>query len=90
MFNPFQQVGAIREAMRIKNELEAQTVEVEKNGVKILITGGQKIKSLVSNNRSDDDIKEAVNEAIKKSQEAAAKKLQQMSGSLQSLMGGGK
>ena len=88
MFNPFQQFGAIKEAMRIKNELEAQVVEVEKNGVKIVITGGQKIKSLESNGRSNDDIKEAVNEAIKKSQEAAAKKLQSMSGSIQSLLGG--
>ena len=49
----------------------------------------QKIKELSSNGQSDNDIKEAVNEAIKKSQEVAAKKLQQMGGGLSGLLGGG-
>lgn len=92
MFNPFQQLGEMKkmrdQAMQIQRQLEAEEISIEKNGVNIVITGNQKIQSLESNGRSDNDIKEAVNEAIKKSQEVAAKKLSQMSGGLKGLLGG--
>lgn len=92
MFNPFQQLGEIKKmrdsAMQIQRQLEAEEITVNKNGVVVIITGNQKIKSLESNGRSDGDIREAVNEAIKKSQEVAAKKLSQMSGGLKGLLGG--
>lgn len=93
MINPFKQIGEIKkmrdQAMQIQRELQAEEVIVDKNGVHIIITGDQKIKILESNGRSDDDIKEAINEAIKKSQEVAAKKLSQMGGGLGGLLGGG-
>jgi len=92
MFNPFQQLGDLKkmrdQAMQIQKQLQAEEIEVDKNGVWIKITGDQKIKSMQSNGRSDDDIKEAVNEAIKKSQEVAARKLSGMSGGLKGLLGG--
>lgn len=92
MFNPFQKIGEIKkmrdQAMAIQRELQAEQLMVEKNGVTIEITGDQKIQKLSSNGRSDDDIKEAVNEAIKKSQELAARKLSQMGGGLGGLLGG--
>ncbi len=53
----------------------------------ITITGDQKIAEIKTNGRSDNDIKEAVNEAVKKSQELAAKKLSQMQGGLSGLLG---
>ena len=94
MFNPFGQLGELKkmrdEAMAIQKQLQAEEVEVEKNGVRIVITGDQKIKEFASNGRSDEDVKEAVNEAVKKSQEVAARKLSQMGGGLQGLLGGGK
>lgn len=92
MFNPFQKIGEIKkmrdQAMQIQRELQAEMLIVEKNGVTIEIRGDQKIERISSNGRSDDDIKEAVNEAIKKSQEAAAHKLSQMGGGLGGLLGG--
>lgn len=92
MFNPFQQLGEIKkmrdQAMQIQKQLQAEQITVDKNGVHIVITGDQKIQSLQSNGRSDNDIREAVNEAIKKSQEVAAKKLSSMSGGLKGLLGG--
>lgn len=92
MFNPFQQLGEIKkmrdQAMQIQKQLQAEIITVDKNGVHIVITGDQKLQSLESNGRSDNDIKEAVNEAIKKSQEVAAKKLSSMSGGLKGLLGG--
>lgn len=91
MFNPLQQLGDLKkmrdQAMAIQKELQAEEIIIEKNGVSIIITGDQKVKSLQSNGRSDEDIKEAVNEAVKKSQEVAAKKLSQMSGGLGGLLG---
>lgn len=93
MMNPLKQLGDLKkmrdQAMAIQRELQGEEVTVEKNGVQIIITGDQKIKELSSNGRSDNDIKEAVNEAVKKSQEVAARKLQQMGGGLQGLLGGG-
>ncbi|MDO8583385.1 MAG: YbaB/EbfC family nucleoid-associated protein [bacterium] len=92
MINPFKQIGDINkmrnQAMQIQRELQAEEVVVDKNGVHIVISGDQKIKELSSNGQSDNDVKDAVNEAIKKSQEVAARKLQQMGGGLGGLLGG--
>lgn len=91
MFNPLQGLGDLKkmrdQAMEIQKQLQQEEVEVEKNGVRVLITGDQKIKELESNGKSDSDIKEAINEAIKKSQEIAARKLSQMGGGLGGLLG---
>lgn len=93
MINPFKQFGEIKkmrdQAMQIQRELQGEEVVVEKNGVHIVISGDQKIRVLESNGRSDNDIAEAVNEAIKKSQEVAARKLSQMGGGLGGLLGRG-
>ncbi len=91
MNNPLSQLGDLKkmrdQAMQIQRELQAEEVSVEKNGVEIVITGDQKIKEIKVNEKSDNDVKEAVNEAIKKSQEVAAKKLSQMQGGLGGLLG---
>lgn len=93
MNNPFGQLGELKkmrdQAMKIQKELQAEEVSVDSHGVQIVITGDQKIKDLTTNDRSDNDIKDAVNEAIKKSQEVAAKKLATMQGGLSGLLGGG-
>ncbi len=90
--NPFSQLGELKkmrdQAMAIQKALQQEILEIEKSGVVIVITGDQKIQSIQSNGRSDEDIRDAVNEAIKKSQEVAAKKLQQMGGGLGGLLGG--
>lgn len=91
MNNPFGQLGELKkmrdQAMQIQRLLSAEKIEVEKNGVNITITGDQKIQEIKTNGRSDNDIKEAINEAVKKSQEIAAKKLSQMQGGLGGLLG---
>ena len=94
MANPFSQLGELKrmrdQAMQIQRQLQAEEVEVEKNGVKITISGDQKLRSLETNGKSDKDIMDAVNESIKKSQEIAAKKLSEMQGGLSGLLGGNK
>ena len=90
--NPFGQLGELKkmrdQAMQIQKELQKEEVEIEKHGVRVVITGDQKLKTIESNGKNDDDIRDAVNEAIKKSQEVAAKKLQHMTGGLGGLLGG--
>lgn len=93
MMNPFGQLGELKkmrdQAMQIQKALQAEEITVEKHDIKVVITGDQKIKNIWTNGKSDDDIKDTINEAIKKSQEVAAKKLQQMGGGLGGLLGGG-
>jgi len=95
-FNPFGQLGEMKkmrdQAMAMQRELQTEIVEVSKRGVYVKIAGDQKIIEIKSNDKSDEDIREAVNEAVKKSQEVAAKKMQSMMGGLGGLAGmlGGK
>jgi nucleoid-associated protein EbfC len=95
-FNPFGQLGELKkmrdEAMAIQRQLKLEEVEVNKHGVYVRISGDQEIREIKSNDKSDNDIRGAVNEAIKKSQEVAAKKLQSMTGGMGGLGGllGGK
>ena len=95
-FNPFGQLGELKkmrdQAMQMQRELQSEIVEVSKKGVYVKISGDQKIIELKSNDKSDDDIREAINEAVKKSQEVAAKKMQSMMGGMGGLAGlmGGK
>lgn len=92
MMNPFSQLGELKkmrdQAMAIQKELQKEILDIEKSGVLVVISGDQKIQKIESNGRSDEDIRDAVNEAVKKSQEVAAKKLQQMGGGLGGLLGG--
>lgn len=93
MFDKLRQLGELKkmrdQAMEIQKQLQQEIIEVNKNGVRVVISGDQKIQTLETNGRSDDDVKEAVNEAVKKAQEVAARKLAQMSGGLGGLLGGG-
>lgn len=94
MFNPFKAVGDLKsmrdQAIRMQQTLAAEVVVVERNGIKIIMSGDQKIKSLTIDGVEDFRIKEVIAEAIRRSQEIAAKKLTEMSGGLQGLLGGGK
>jgi DNA-binding protein YbaB len=96
-FNPLGQLGELKkmrdQAMAMQRQLKMEEIEVSKHGVYIRISGDQEVREIKSNGKSDNDIKDAVNEAVKKSQEVAAKKLQEMTGGmggLGSLLGGGK
>ncbi len=94
MFDKLQQLKELKkmrdDAMAIQRALDAETVEVEKSGVKVKITLAQRIVSIESSGKGDEDITQAVNDAIKESQKEAAKKMQQMGGldSLKGMLGG--
>jgi len=91
MLNPFKSLGDLKQmrdqAMQIQQALSQEIITIEKNGVEVVITGDQKVQSIKVNGSLEYNISEAVNEAIKKSQEVAAKKLQEMGGGLGGLLG---
>ncbi len=93
MFNPLKSLGDLKsmrdQAMKMQQMLAGEEVVVERNGVKVVMSGDQKIKSRTVDGQEDWKVKEGIAEAIKKSQEIAAKKLTEMSGGLQGLLGGG-
>ena len=76
------------QALKMQQMLAQEEVTVEKNGVKVVMSGDQKIKELVIDGEEHHRAKEAIAEAIRKSQEIAARKLTEISGGLQGLMGG--
>jgi len=79
------------EAMQIQKALDSETIDVDKNGVRIKLTLAQRFISIEANGRSESDIVEAVNEAVKESQKQAARKMQGMVGmdGLKGMFGGG-
>lgn len=91
MFEKLQQLKELKrmrdQAMQIQRQLDEEVIEHEKHGVIVVITAAQKIRSIATNGASDDDIVDTINEAIKKSQEVAAKKMQGMMGGMDALKG---
>lgn len=90
--NPLKALGDLnqlrKQAKQMQQELQAEEITVERDDIVVVISGDQKIKHFSVQGISSDDAVEALNEAIKKSQELAAKKLQAMTGGLGGMMGG--
>lgn len=87
MFNPFKALGDVnamrKQALQIQTALEAEEFEVVKGNVRIVITGNQNVKIVEVDGVENDNIKAALNEVIKKSQQAAAMKLAEISKNFQ-------
>ena len=65
-------------AYRLKQAIEAESVDVEENGVKITIGGDLKIKNISVNNVKDETLKNVINNAIRKAQELQVLKMKEM------------
>jgi DNA-binding protein YbaB len=96
MFDKFQQMGQqvsqlkkIRDqAVQMQKQLQAEVIEVEENGIRVVMTGDQKVETVTIDGKYEERLVKVLNDAIKKSQQVAAKKLQEMSGGLKGLLGG--
>ncbi len=92
MMNPLKQMGDLKkmrdQAMALQKELQKEQVRVEDHDVVVVMSGDQQVVALEVNGARDEYVRDAVNKAIKKSQEIAAKKLSQMGGGLGGLLGG--
>lgn len=89
MFDKIKQLKQMRDqAMAVQKQLGGEEIVVERGAVRVVISGDQKIKEFTVQGVSSPVAVETLNEAIRKSQELAAKKLQEMSGGLTGLMKG--
>lgn len=84
MFNPLKGLGDLNEmrkkATAMQQALAQEEVVVEKDGVRIVMSGDQKIKEFSIDGMSDDRVKRAFEEALKRTQQIAASKLMSMGG----------
>jgi len=78
-----------QQAMQMQKNLAGQQVVVEENGVRVVMSGDQKVIELSIQGISNDVLNEVINKAIRKSQELAAKELMNVSGGMGGLLGGG-
>lgn len=82
MFNPFsgdfQQLQ--QQAQKMQTALQQEEVNVDKMGVTVKMRGDQQILEIAVDGIVENRIAEAINEAVKKTQELAAKKLIELSG----------
>jgi DNA-binding protein YbaB len=91
MFDKFKQIGQLGKLRSQAKELERQLAQVketrEKNGIKVVVTGNQKIEYLEINQEERKDIAEVINDAFKEVQKKSAKKMMEMGGGLSGLLG---
>ncbi|MEX1052299.1 MAG: YbaB/EbfC family nucleoid-associated protein [Patescibacteria group bacterium] len=79
MFNPFKGLGDIAKLQKMQKELQNQQVTVDLNGVTVVMRGDQKVIEIKVDGISENRIVEAINEAVKKTQQQAAYQLMEMS-----------
>jgi DNA-binding protein YbaB len=91
MFDKLQQLNELRkmrsQAMALQKQLDQIIESYEAKGIKVKVTGSQKIDYIEVDGEPRDDIKNAVNEAMKKVQKEAAKKMMEMGGGLGGILG---
>ena len=87
MVNPFKMLGDInqmrKQAGQIQASLEQEEFEVIQGNVRLIITGNQNVKLVEIDGVANEQLKQAFNDAIKQSQQAAAGKLAEISKNLQ-------
>lgn len=83
MIGPFGGLGDLpklhQQAQALQAALQKEQVVVEKNGVKVTVRGDQVLQEVEIDGVIENRIADAVNEAVKKTQELAAKKLIEIS-----------
>jgi DNA-binding protein YbaB len=91
VLDKFKKLGELKklrsQALQMQRELAAEQIEVEEGGIRVVVTGDQKIQSIKINNEEQKSLVGVLNKAIQKAQQKAAAKLSQMSGGLTGLLG---
>ena len=83
----FGKAGTLIKLKQMQNQLAKERVEVEENGVKVVVSGEMKIRELRTNGQPDDKIADAVNKAMEKAQKLSAEKMQEMGPLLSEVFG---
>lgn len=92
MFDKFKQIGQLnkmrQQASALQKELEKIIETVEKNEWSVSVTGYQKLRYIKKDGEDMAFLVDLINEAMKKVQKEAAKKMMEMGGGLSGLLGG--
>jgi len=82
MFNPLKGLGNLQQlqqqAKQMQQALQKEEVTIEKNGVVITVRGDQRIINVEIDGVMENRVTDAINDAVKKTQELAARKLMEM------------
>jgi DNA-binding protein YbaB len=87
MFDKLQQMREMqKQAQELKKQMEAEIIEYEKDGIKVVINGAQEIQSISFDDGFDfsdspkvgEQLKSVFNKATKESQKVMAKKMRGM------------
>jgi len=91
--NPFKALGDLnqlrKQAKQMQQELAEEVITIEEGDIVVKIRGDQTFIELSVQGIQSEDVINVLNKAVKKSQELAARKLQQMTGGLGGMLGGG-
>ena len=91
MFDKLKQLNELRkmrsQALALQKELEKIRESEERNGMKVVVTGDQKVSYIEINGEERKDLVDLINDAMKKVQKEAAKKMMEMGGGLSGLLG---
>ena len=83
MNNPLSGLGDLQklqaQAQKMQAALQQEEVVIEKNGVRVVLRGDQQVIEVSVDGIIENRIAETINEAVKKTQELAAKKLIEIS-----------
>lgn len=77
-----------QQAQVMQKELEKIIQTMEKNGWTVSVTGDQKIRYIKKGGEDLKELADLINDAMKKVQKDAAKKMMEMGGGLGGLLGG--
>lgn len=85
--NPLSGLGDLQklqqQAQQMQKALQQEEVVIEKNGVRVVVRGDQQILEVSVDGIIENRIGDAINDAVKKTQELAAKKLMEIAGQQQ-------
>jgi len=91
MFDKFKQGAELikmrNQAMALQKELEKIKLSEEKDGIRVVVTGDQKISYIEINGEEQKKLVDLINETLKKVQKESAKKMMEMGGGLSGLLG---
>ena len=83
MINPFKGLGDInkmqQKARQMQQALQQEEIIVEHDGIRVVLRGDQQVKEVSIDGVLENRIADAINEAVKKTQELAARKFLEMS-----------
>ena len=79
----FDNLKKIQQLKKIKDSLEKEKIEIEKEGIKVIVNGKMEVEEIklnpdLSQEEQERAIKNCINEAVKKIQMMVAQKMMQM------------